>query len=131
MSIVDILPTLLDFLKIENPTLMDGKSLMPLFYGQEKRIQEPVFSELYYDLISAIVPPWKLIYNTQSKEFELYNLANDPFESQNVFREETEKASELKEVLLDWYKSKVKKIAPEAIKDQKTLEQLKSLGYIK
>lgn len=133
VSIVDILPTVLDILEIENPTLMEGRSLKSLIYGQEKEAHESVFSELDDYLISMIKGSWKIIHNSESHEFELYNIKDDPLEIHNVFNRQSTQAYELMKELISWQKikEKTKMIAPKVIQDEKTLKQLKSLGYIK
>ena len=40
VSLIDILPTVLDALRIEIPVQVQGKSLMPILTGREKRLEE-------------------------------------------------------------------------------------------
>ncbi len=45
VSAVDLLPTLLDLLGLQNPGRMDGKSFVPLLRGEDKPIREYVIKE--------------------------------------------------------------------------------------
>jgi N-sulfoglucosamine sulfohydrolase len=45
VSAVDLLPTLLDLLGLQNPGRMDGKSFVPLLRGEDKPIREFVIKE--------------------------------------------------------------------------------------
>lgn len=43
---------------------------------------------------------WKLLQNSPYEEYELYNLANDPMEAQNLIEDESEKYKELNALLM-------------------------------
>ena len=140
VSTVDILPTVLDILKIKNPQPIDGKTLLPLIYGRQSKRGSPIFSELYSPsaISSTIIKEnVKFIYTytfdpKAPHKFELYDIRNDPMERINLVDRMKEQADILKRELFTWssYKLSVKLKIPEARIDRKTLEQLKSLGYI-
>ncbi|MAG26914.1 hypothetical protein CMI47_15350 [Candidatus Pacearchaeota archaeon] len=103
---VDILPTILDILKLEEDKKhrkVNGKSLLPLIDNNEKRIA--------YSESAGLVDPyptkdkpllkcvrqgdWKLIYNVKTGEKELYNLTEDEKENENIFEKNSEKTEEM------------------------------------
>jgi len=94
---VDIMPTILDVLGIEldsNYRRLDGKSLLPLIHGQENEgrvaysetggLGGPFPSPKKPNVKCIRTQEWKLIYNTTTKERELYNLEKDPEELDNL-----------------------------------------------
>lgn len=93
--IIDIMPTLLEYLGIDLPRVLDGKSLLPVLAGHAGEKQECVAETLYplenfgwSPLFSLRSPPFKYI---QAPNPELYDLSRDPGEEKNI-------ASELPEV---------------------------------
>ena len=101
---VDILPTILEFLKIpidENHNKIDGKSLIPIMNGKkESRIS---FSQSGNPLKSGKPPKepnvyairtddWKYIKNIHDNTEELYNIIDNPNETINLIDQEKEKA---------------------------------------
>jgi len=69
-------------------------------------------------------------------EYELYNLQEDPHELKNLYTAEPQIANKLRKVLKDWSEPWVDTAYSAAgitgiEVDQKTIEQLRSLGYLK
>lgn len=101
---VDILPTILEFLKIpidENYNEMDGKSLISMMNG--KKESRVAFSQSGNPLNSGKPPKepnvyairtddWKYIKNIHDNTEELYNISNNPNETINLIDQEKEKA---------------------------------------
>ncbi len=91
VSLIDIWPTLIDFLKIKNTGETDGISLMPLIEGQNLN-RKQFF--IQYDGNGAygnnqrcvVQGDYKLIVDTFEHEvfFELYNVVADPQEKVNL-----------------------------------------------
>ncbi len=113
---VDLMPTLLDLLRIPPPPLVQGRSFLPLLHG---RRWEPrtAFAETTVcgrscpegraqDRLQALRrPPWKLIRRlrtTGEEQYELFHLASDPRERRNVLIRHPEVASRLKAELNQW-----------------------------
>lgn len=142
---IDIVPTTLDFLGIKRQGLIFGTSLMPLISGKEESLQELqyVISEEIlqqpelHNIRSIRSGPWKYIItqNFEKNEFdqELYNLSEDPAETDNLFGKETSLAMELQQRLFTEL-SNLERLKTEPrvyVPDKQTLERLKALGYIK
>ena len=88
---VDLLPTLCDYLGLHPENAMDGRSLMPLLEGREEDAGGEAF--IQYDGNGScsnfqrciVKDGWKLIVDMFKDEafFELYDLENDPQETEN------------------------------------------------
>ncbi len=151
VSLVDVAPTIVDLLDFDLPPNLsypfEGKSLMPYLLG-ESVPDRPVFAECgrsyFPDMINrrvlfnvagrfraVIYDEWKLIwtpYQTADKEYELYNVGNDPHETQNLYSSTHPAVDDLKEMLESWTRDEGKaSLAPISEEEQ---ERLRSLGYI-
>jgi arylsulfatase A-like enzyme len=97
---IDLLPTILDILKIEVPdrkdqgsqlfsvdqkldNKVDGKSIVPLFESIDS-IRDKVFMGCFGIRSSIRVGPYKFIDNRGEKPNELFDLENDPWEKNNI-----------------------------------------------
>jgi arylsulfatase A-like enzyme len=133
VSTVDILPTVLDLLKIDCPTPLDGESLIPIISGEATSRHVPwIISELGVHLTTVIKDRWKIIQDSNSRSLELYNLFDDPDEARNQISQEAAEARELSQYLGEWLRIRERRTtgAPRAITDRETVNQLKALGYI-
>lgn len=149
-SHIDIMPTVLDVLSIEGVSQIQGRSLLPLIHDRSQVDASPpaVFGGLD-KTVRQMIPlrfvrtdSFKLIYQGVSSadlaERELYDLIQDPAESKNLIDQRPRIRQRLEQRLWAWEQAcerrrnecmisgtsnrlKVKK---------KTLEELKSLGYI-
>jgi len=114
---VDLMPTLLDLLRIAPPPLVQGRSFLPLLRGQPWASSRTAFAETTVcgrscpegraqDRLQALRrPPWKLIRRlrtTGEEQYELFHLASDPREQRNVLIRHPEVASRLKAELNQW-----------------------------
>lgn len=105
----DVMPTLLDWLDIEQPAHFRGQQVKPLEgismrYAIEDSAAATKKTAQYYELEAnrAVIDwPWKLVsYRPLSKthdqtEWELYNLAEDPSETNNLVQAETQRVKTL------------------------------------
>src|SRR5262249_36556355 len=101
VSSIDLMPTILDLLDISPPEKMQplrGTSLVSALQGEP--VEKPVFSETDYraytykrSIISS--DGWKLICTLEDQSRELFNLAADPSERQNLAMQEPDRADEL------------------------------------
>ena len=111
VSHTDILPTILETLKIDIPTDLDGVSLVPLIkngtYNREFVAAEiygrPGLEEAQY-MISIIRGDWKLLeLRPKIKEIPsaLFNLKTDPKEQRNLYDIYIDKRNELRKYIIN------------------------------
>lgn len=106
--VMDIMPTLLDVAGAEYPAKyngveiqsVEGKSLLPFFKGEERKPHEYIFWE-HVGNRAVRKGDWKLVAE-EGHEWELYNLANDPTEMNNIVDERPEIANELRSAYENW-----------------------------
>lgn len=90
---IDVAPTLLDLAGLEVPRWMQGKSMVPILTGAPASWRDAFLYE-YYEFPAehcagknrgVRTSRWKLIHFwEQPEEWELYDLRNDPDETQNL-----------------------------------------------
>ena len=127
VSLIDIFPTILDFLKIEPPKNLDGISLFKKIKKRNFYFETFLPSESFgwatpFGIISE---NFKFIYLPKK---ELYDLSSDPEEKNNLFEKKREKSNQLLRTLKKEYKIEYKKefsksLTPEEVKE------LEALGY--
>ncbi len=107
---IDLLPTLAELCNTQMPTdrKIDGKSLLPLLKGEKPEEFETRSLFFYwtrrypelYNNIALQKGPFKLVgntnFNSELEYFELFNIKNDEFESNNILTEHKKLASEMK-----------------------------------
>ena len=137
VRLVDVMPTILDFLQIERNKEIQGKSLIGLMKGRIKSLNLPAYSESLYaklrynwsELKSFRTAEWKYI---KSPEPELYNTKNDPQELVNLADSRMDVVKEMDnrlETFLTATSSSGEAPATAEI-DEETRRKLMSLGYI-
>lgn len=85
VSTVDIGATILDLFGKPTPGYFMGESLLPLAYGDAKRISHPVAAEAGSKLRAFFATPdIKVIFDRKRKTTEVYDLSVDPGETQNI-----------------------------------------------
>ncbi|WP_139956915.1 sulfatase [Flavicella sediminum] len=106
----DFYPTMLDLagLKLRKKQHMDGVSMLPLLTGKRKELKRKTLYWHYPHYhrtkpYGAILDgDWKLIEFFEEGNLELYNLKDDPFESNNLAATESSKAKSLLKKLKKW-----------------------------
>lgn len=110
---IDVLPTLLTVAGVQEPKNLDGINVFPALQGQEKVPSRPWFSYMHQsDVAHASVHDgdWKLIARgdafakepAEPVEHELYDLAADPREANNVASRRPEIVERLKKELREF-----------------------------
>jgi arylsulfatase A-like enzyme len=116
VSTIDLGPTILSAVGLDYPKECAGVSLVPLVRGQPFE-HPPIYAEQTTQEVSPFVRPdqnvdpelkkymiitqdgFKLIYNRDYYNFELYDLKNDPSEIRNLYDRIPERAADLKKRL--------------------------------
>ncbi len=89
----DLAPTFLDLAGVPAPTHLQGKSVIPLAKAADPSFRKEWYYEYYEWPNPERVRPhrgirterYKLIHYVEQNEFELYDLANDPEETKNLY----------------------------------------------
>ena len=154
VSIIDLMPTLLEASGLEAPAEAQGQSLLSLISPRAARPfrERPVLIEKHRSFEPVGGPPprdtesfayvangWKLVHNTVrprgGPEFELYETSQDPLDARDVAAANPEVVARLAKELAS-FRAKVQaaRLAPDtdAAKSlsPEELERLRSLGYI-
>ncbi len=145
VSLMDIMPTLCQYLNFEIPDGIDGKALD--LRRDSATTNGPIYSETYNPqaqrpnatpvaFVSIILDNWKLIYDGINKSRQVYNLSTDPHEQNNLSGSHSEQNRTLNALLSKWVsyvKTKQNAGPPQDENDLFTPEQrkqLESLGYL-
>lgn len=113
-SSVDIMPTILDLVRLEIPETVQGKSLLPLLQGKDSVRDFVVTSPPLYNPgeQSKVVDDWlrivdkahfttvttsaySFLYSSEDTPAQLYNIVDDPKESQNIIGSNSRLAEDL------------------------------------
>jgi arylsulfatase A-like enzyme len=149
--IVDIMPTILSLAGVERPPRLPGKDLRlyldgreephPVCYAESGRKFVPENPRRY---VEGLAGHWTSIRSgrhkliripkPQEKSYELYDLANDPGETRNLYQAQNQVAHRLASLLEDWLRSFVEREpapgAPEPRIDEEMAETLRAMGYM-
>jgi arylsulfatase A-like enzyme len=134
VSLVDLLPSLLEYLSIPSPHEVDGRSFLPLLESGV-RPAAPVFlsvSRHEPNLRGIRQDRWKYVRELQRpRQGLLYDLEADPGERLNLFSEEQRIRAELS-AKLDAFLTDVHTARGPRLQEvgEETLEQLRALGYV-
>lgn len=139
VRLIDVIPTLLEVISIDIPESFQGRSLLQLIKKGRFKETWPAFSEETHwgeELKSVRDGNYKLISNHSFDAFELYNVFSDPREKVDLSNSEKEKTRMMRRTVIRWMRSnlsKAKQLGEENLGtlDKKTIENLRSLGYIK
>ncbi len=142
VSILDIMPTILQLLAIDLPEHIGGTPLLQpsgIWARLKNRVTSrrdsvPHYAELnsHAVLKTIITPPWKYIYDYLTKSDQLYNIISDPREQTNLIDRYPGQSDDLKKQLFSWVdqmetfptKDHFMPLTPDA------REKLETLGYL-
>jgi len=136
ISLADLMPTVLQALKIEVPPQVQGRNLLPLIKGKEQDEARSLYGETFLPRLHF---NWSELRGIETANYhfieapkpELYDLAKDPGETQNLYGEKKAVAEEMRArlaALIRQY-SAGQELAEKTGLDPALMERLKSLGY--
>jgi arylsulfatase A-like enzyme len=112
VMLIDVGPTLLAAMGVAAPPSFRGRSLLGRVLGDELP-PRPAYGELLpapswdheWKMMLEGDGRWKLIYRLSDARFELYDLASDPGEQRDLYRERPDDARRLEQALAAWIES--------------------------
>ncbi|MDY7038032.1 MAG: sulfatase, partial [Thermodesulfobacteriota bacterium] len=140
VSVVDLMPTILDVLGDKIPKNLPGKSLLKLGMGNLRSLISETFPagrlidfHPRFDRVERAIflGKYKFISSTAGKK-ELYSLTKDPSEKKNIYQSDDVLSLELERRLARWLETTVAEtdLSAKGKPDKETLDRLKTLGYI-
>ncbi|MCO6430911.1 MAG: sulfatase [Deltaproteobacteria bacterium] len=132
VSLVDITPTVLDLLNIEDLPKMDGRSLGKLLKGENSEIRPFQFSELEVDvnLRSHYDDQYHTIVDLESGSASLFDVTADSTEQNNIAEAQPEVLEERVSQLQKFVSGLISGLGESKSHSDKELEQLRTLGYL-
>lgn len=112
ISVMDVVPTVLELAGVEHPDHYrgksvhkpDGRSLVPVLTGQQRQVRDDddIIGYEFLGRRAVIKGNWKILYLPApigTGSWELFNLQNDPGEQRDLSEKEPDKLAEL---ISDW-----------------------------
>jgi arylsulfatase A-like enzyme len=153
VQLIDVMPTVLDLLNLKIPEMVQGQSLAPFARGQAFHRRGEVMTSRYAsphakgyvpengtDTVGVVEANWALVYRDKGKEVgmnkvELYDRRNDRAETRNVAKEHPQEVDRMMTEVGKWMEAErvIRRSLAQGEKaaiDAKTLERLRSLGYL-
>lgn len=144
VSLVDIAPTILDYLNIPLPNYLEGRSLMPYLIAQKSKQENnkraifletfsPYFTYRWAPLFGIIMDDYKFI---KANTPELYSMKQDPGEENNLFSTNKDLVITYSSKLYSFFSKSltypwdIKQFYNSTDADATIKEKLKSLGYV-
>lgn len=84
VALVDVGPTIYDFLDVPVPEGVHGESLLPLVQGERDEERVVLTTSNSGEMLSCRTPKWKCFWQVEVDEIELYDLESDPEERTDV-----------------------------------------------
>lgn len=136
VSLTDLMPTVLQILKIDVPVDVQGHSLAPLLATKKEDDARSLYAETFLPRLHF---NWSELRSVETEKYqfieapkpELYDLVSDPSETRNLYSDKKAVAAELQarlEALIHQY-SADQELAEKTGLDPALMERLKSLGY--
>ncbi|MFB3813075.1 MAG: sulfatase-like hydrolase/transferase [Terriglobales bacterium] len=136
VSLVDLLPTVLDALNLPALKEVQGRSVLPLLTGKSKAPGSALYAESFLPRLHF---NWSELRGLQTGNYrfidapkpELYDLSNDPRELNNLYEQRPALAAELGSRLRQVITTHTpgQELAEKTPLDPALMERLKSLGY--
>ncbi len=135
ISLLDLVPTLLDIFSVDTPHDMVGQTFLPLLIGKKGyqrkyAISETEIKSVNSSRLALITDRYKLIFNRELREF--YDLKSDPNERKNIYDEKSDIVQKMENIGLNHIsKHKKKQIRKEKYDiPSEVKSRLEALGYL-
>ena len=136
VSLADIVPTVLNELKLDAPSTVQGRSLLPAIEGKAERDSRSLYAETFLPRIHFNWSELRAVENDtyhfiDAPRPELYDVSRDPGETRNLFGEKKAVGEEMRNKLAGLIRDygASKELAEKTGLDPVLMERLKSLGY--
>jgi len=136
VNLADLMPTVLQILKVEVPSQVQGRNLLPLMRTTQQDETRSLYAETFLPRLHF---NWNELRSIESEKYhfvdapkpELYDLTKDPGETQNLYAEKKAVAEEMRARLAALIKqySSGQELAEKTGLDPALMERLQSLGY--
>ncbi len=136
VSLADLMPTVLQVLKLDIPTQVQGRSLVNLMKTKKADDARVLYAETFLPRLHF---NWSELRGAETENYhfidapkpELYDLTNDPGETRNLFTEKKAVGEEMRARLTKLIQeySAGPELAEKTGLDPALMERLKSLGY--
>jgi arylsulfatase A-like enzyme/Flp pilus assembly protein TadD len=136
VNLADLMPTVLDILKIQIPPMVQGQSLLPVLAPKEEEKARNLYAETFLPRLHF---NWSELRGVETDKYhfidapkpELYDLSKDPGETHNLFTDKKAVTEEMRARLtsLIHQYSAGQELAAKTGLDPALMERLKSLGY--
>ncbi|MBZ5598417.1 MAG: sulfatase-like hydrolase/transferase [Acidobacteriia bacterium] len=136
ISLADLMPTVLQALKVDVPAQVQGRSLLPLMAPKNEEEARSLYAETFMPRLHFNWSELRAV-ETENYHFidapkpELYDLKKDPGETQNLYPQKKAVAEEMHAKLATLIReySAGQELAEKTGLDPALMERLKSLGY--
>ena len=136
VSLADLMPTVLQALKFEVPSQVQGRNLLPLMAPKKPGEPRNLYAETFLPRLHF---NWSELRSVETEKYqfidapkpELYDLSSDPGETHNLYPEKKAVGDELRArlaALISQYTAG-QELAQKTGLDPALMERLKSLGY--
>jgi arylsulfatase A-like enzyme len=155
VQLIDVMPTVLDLIGVKAPDVIQGQTLAPFVKGQPfrrrgllvtSRFAHPygqsreLIPEDHIDSMALLNANWKLIYRPKGNvvglhQVELYDRRTDPTETRNMATQHSVEVDRMMNEIGSWMdtQKQIRTVLGRGTKatlDERTLDQLRSLGYL-
>ena len=120
LAAIDMLPSLPALVGIDGPNHsveLDGENLAAALRGQPSERSKPIYWDYRFGAWGRAIQnsprlamrdgDWKLLLNPDGRRVELYNLKQDPSETSNCARYETDRVEAMRAELVNWMETEV------------------------
>lgn len=152
VGLVDLAPTVLDMLDVPAPASFQGRSFRRLLRGESGPVGRWVFSESrhsggrrsrvgvedVYRIACCRGEGWKLVWDEEGPSVQLYHVAEDPNETENLIHQRPDIARLMQDCLADHLRRSEERSATArsasgrvtAAEDEELRRRLAALGYL-